>query len=61
MGGDVDEPLSVEILDPDASGDWDEVRESWLDEDPGSFYILSTTRPMPYPRRADSMYSFQAI
>lgn len=35
--------------------------KSWFDEDPGSFYILSTTRPMPFPRRADSLYSLQAI
>lgn len=33
MGGDVDEPLSAEIHDPDASGEWDEVRESWVESD----------------------------
>lgn len=33
MGDDVDEPLSAEVTDPDASGEWDEVRESWVDSD----------------------------
>lgn len=33
MGSDADEPVSAEILDPDASGEWDEVRESWVDSD----------------------------
>lgn len=33
MGSEVDEPLSAEILDPDADGEWDEVRESWVESD----------------------------
>lgn len=35
--------------------------KSWFDEDPGSFYILATSRPMPFIRRIEGTLSMNVI
>lgn len=54
MGSEVDEPLSAEILDPDASGEWDEVRESWVDSDLTKLEPAGRSSQEPPPPRGRS-------
>lgn len=39
------EPLSAEIPDPDESGDWDVVRDSWVHPDPSDLLVPAGTHP----------------
>jgi hypothetical protein len=55
--GGITDPRAIEAGGPRMK----RFAKSWMDEDPGTIYNLSTSRPLAVPRRPDSMQTYQVV